>query len=49
MGVTSQTLTPQQVDHSSGSMQDVLDEIQDKGFVVSQVDKVVNWARTGSM
>jgi len=25
------------------------EEIQDKGFLVTQVDKVVNWARTGSM
>lgn len=27
----------------------VNDEIQDRGFVVAQVDKVVNWARTGSL
>src|SRR5262249_16022178 len=27
----------------------VTDEISDKGFVVAQLDKVVNWARTGSM
>ena len=25
------------------------DELAEKGFVVSQVDKVVNWARSGSM
>ena len=25
------------------------DELADKGFVVTQVDKVVNWARTGSL
>jgi NADH-quinone oxidoreductase subunit B len=24
-------------------------EIEDKGFVVAQVDKLVNWARTGSL
>jgi NADH-quinone oxidoreductase subunit B len=37
-----------------GSAQDavlkaVTDEITDKGFVVAQLDKVVNWARTGSL
>jgi NADH-quinone oxidoreductase subunit B len=37
-----------------GSAQDavlraVADEISDKGFVVAQLDKVVNWARTGSL
>jgi len=25
------------------------DELQDKGFVIAQVDKLVNWARTGSL
>ncbi|WP_240796885.1 NADH-quinone oxidoreductase subunit B [Terasakiella sp. SH-1] len=44
----SQALTP------AGAAQDdllkaVTDEIQDRGFVVAQVDKVVNWARTGSL
>jgi NADH-quinone oxidoreductase subunit B len=37
-----------------GSAQDavlkaVTDEISDKGFVVARLDKVVNWARTGSL
>ncbi|MBF0560665.1 MAG: NADH-quinone oxidoreductase subunit B [Alphaproteobacteria bacterium] len=37
-----------------GADQDALlaavgDEIQDKGFVLANVDKLVNWARTGSM
>jgi NADH-quinone oxidoreductase subunit B len=27
----------------------VTDELTDKGFVVAQVDKLVNWARTGSL
>ena len=27
----------------------VTDELSDKGFVVAQLDKVVNWARTGSL
>ena len=49
MGVTagSAALTP-------GADQDailkrVVDEIEHKGFVVSQIDKLVNWARTGSL
>ncbi len=25
------------------------DELQDKGFIVAQLDKLVNWARTGSL
>ena len=27
----------------------VLDEFNDKGFVVAKLDKLVNWARTGSL
>jgi len=27
----------------------VTDELTDKGFVVAQMDKLVNWARTGSL
>ena len=27
----------------------VTDALTDKGFVVAQVDKLVNWARTGSL
>jgi NADH-quinone oxidoreductase subunit B len=30
-------------------MRAVAEEVQDKGFVVTQLDKLVNWARTGSM
>jgi NADH-quinone oxidoreductase subunit B len=37
-----------------GAQQDLLlksvtDEIQDKGFLVAQLDNLVNWARTGSL
>jgi NADH-quinone oxidoreductase subunit B len=37
-----------------GPQQDALlrqmaDEVQDKGFVVAQLDKLVNWARSGSL
>jgi len=27
----------------------VTDELSDRGFVVAQLDKLVNWARTGSL
>jgi NADH-quinone oxidoreductase subunit B len=30
-------------------LKSVTDELTDKGFVVAQVDKLVNWARTGSL
>ncbi|MGH6802307.1 MAG: NADH-quinone oxidoreductase subunit B, partial [Methyloceanibacter sp.] len=38
----------------SGAEQDALlarafGELSDKGFVVAQVDKLVNWARSGSL
>ncbi len=55
MGVTSGLLTPAHADPlGPGAAQEqilrtVTDEIQDKGFVLASVDKVVNWARTGSM
>ncbi len=32
-----------------GVLQTVFDEFNDKGFVVANLDKLVNWARTGSM
>jgi NADH-quinone oxidoreductase subunit B len=37
-----------------GASQDALlrrasDELQDKGFIVARLDKLVNWARTGSL
>src|SRR5216683_1277088 len=52
MGVTvpSSSLAPL----SPGAQQDALlrtvtDEIHDKGFIVAQLDNLVNWARTGSL
>jgi NADH-quinone oxidoreductase subunit B len=30
-------------------LRQMVDEVQDKGFVVAQIDKVINWARTGSL
>ncbi|SDE09963.1 NuoB/complex I 20 kDa subunit family protein [Rhodospira trueperi] len=61
MGVsnaTPTTATPATVQGGAplppGPEQDALlkalgDEIEDKGFVVASVDKLVNWARTGSL
>jgi NADH-quinone oxidoreductase subunit B len=55
MGVVGQTssIVPQG-GVAPGAAQDailrgVTDELQDKGFVVAQMDKLVNWARSGSM
>ena len=31
------------------AIRQVTDELQDKGFVVAHMDKLVNWARTGSL
>jgi NADH-quinone oxidoreductase subunit B len=30
-------------------LRDFSDQLADKGFIVSRVDKLVNWARTGSL
>ena len=30
-------------------LRQMADEVQDKGFVVAQLDKLVNWARSGSL
>jgi NADH-quinone oxidoreductase subunit B len=50
MGVTA----PNQAALPAGAEQDLMlrtvtDELQDKGFVVAQLDKLVAWARTGSL
>ncbi len=34
---------------SDAALQSVTEELSDKGFVVAQLDKLVNWARTGSL
>ncbi len=47
MGVTGTPLPPG--DDQRAALNAVTDELQDKGFVIANVDKVVNWARTGSM
>jgi NADH-quinone oxidoreductase subunit B len=54
MGVDSKPGSQALAPFPQGMEQDELlkavgDEIQDRGFVVAQLDKVVNWARTGSL
>ena len=54
MGVTTINPTAGQGLLQPGAAQDsilgaVNEELQDKGFVVANFDKLVNWARTGSM
>ena len=54
MGVTTNPLAGDAVSLTPGAQQEALlnqvtDELQDKGFVLSNVDKLVNWARTGSL
>jgi len=54
MGVTTNPLAGDAVSLTPGAQQEALlnqvtDELQDKGFVLANVDKLVNWARTGSL
>jgi|TARA_Y100000031_G_scaffold48959_3_gene56147 NADH-quinone oxidoreductase subunit B len=54
MGVTTNPLAGDATSSPSGTEQEVLlklvtEELQDKGFVLANVDKLVNWARTGSL
>ena len=54
MGVTTNLLAGDAVSLTPGAEQEALlnqvtDELQDKGFVLANVDKLVNWARTGSL
>ena len=54
MGVTTNPLAGDAVSLTPGTEQEALlnqvtDELQDKGFVLANVDKLVNWARTGSL
>ncbi|MFQ5953876.1 MAG: NuoB/complex I 20 kDa subunit family protein [Kiloniellales bacterium] len=35
--------------HSDAALRAVSDELADKGFVVAQMDKLINWARCGSL
>ena len=49
--VQPSVLTPMNVTNPDQAtvMRALSDEVQNKGFVVAQLDKVVNWARTGSL
>ena len=47
MGITDATTSGGTVDQDA-FYRAVGDELSDKGFVVAQVDKLVNWARAGS-
>jgi len=54
MGVTTNPLAGDAASLPPGGEQEALlkqvtDELQDKGFVLANVDKLVNWARTGSL
>ena len=54
MGVETSTVGLPGQPLSPGAAQDqalalVSDELNDKGFVVAQLDSVINWARTGSL
>lgn len=54
MGVTTNPLAGDAASLTPGAEQEALlnqvaDELQDKGFVLANVDKLVNWARTGSL
>ncbi len=48
MGVTSPPSTPSGVEQDA-LLELVAGELADKSFVLSSVDKLVNWARTGSL
>ena len=54
MGVDSKPGSQALASVPAGAEQDqllkaVTNEIQDRGYVIAQLDKVVNWARTGSL
>ena len=54
MGVSGNIAKPQMAPLAPGADQDailkqVTGELSDKGFVIAQMDKLVNWARTGSL
>ena len=54
MGMTSETTALPGRPLAPGALQDtalslVTDELKDKGFVVGNLDKLINWARTGSL
>jgi NADH-quinone oxidoreductase subunit B len=48
MGIEVPTHAPSAKDQAA-AMQLVTDTLSDKGFIVANADKLVNWARTGSL
>src|SRR5215468_10081049 len=48
MGVSEGTLLPPGAEQDA-LLRQVTDEVHDKGFVVAQLDNLVNWARSGSL
>jgi NADH-quinone oxidoreductase subunit B len=49
MGITSEINTQVPVTSQDAMLTRVMDDFNDKGFVVTQLDKLVNWARAGSL
>jgi len=49
MGMSVATPAAQPGTETDVVMKAVADELADRGFVVAQMDKLVNWARTGSL
>jgi NADH-quinone oxidoreductase subunit B len=51
MGIAKQTLTPnlQNVPSQDAILNRAIEDFSDKGFVVTQLDTLVNWARSGSL
>jgi NADH-quinone oxidoreductase subunit B len=49
MGVTAGDVALAPGADQDAILKRIADEIQHKGFVVAQIDKLINWARTGSL
>ncbi len=47
--ITQGGLTPGDIRHDQSEMQYLRDEYSNKGFVVTQLDKLVRWGRSGSL
>lgn len=49
MGVIGSSYNPDDPAHQAAALDLVGQELSDKGFVIAQMDKLVSWARSGSM
>src|SRR5262245_38353282 len=49
MGMTAENAAPLAPRDADSVLRRAATEIQEKGFVVAQLDKLFNWARTGSL